>query len=209
MLGVRFMLLWKVLYASFLVLPTSVWGEDSPLETIRVTIEQATAVLQDPAYDGKEQSQTRVDKVRTIVEPRFDAQEIAKRALGVYWQERTEEQRQQFVRLFTELVEKTYSGTLDRYTRDVQFFFDQERIDGTFAEVDTRILDPAQDKAFLVQYRLHKVGDKWLIYDVVAENVSMVRNYRNQFNRILSKSSYEELVQTLEAKIKELNASPS
>jgi len=148
-------------------------------------------------------------KVREIVLPQFDSQEIAKRTLGIYWRDRTEEQRKEFIRLFTQLVEKTYSGTLDRYTNNVQFFFDQERIDGDFAEVDTRILDPAQNKAFTVTYKLHKVGGKWLIYDVVAENVSMVRNYRNQFNRILSKSSYEELVQSIQNKLKELNAPPS
>jgi hypothetical protein len=99
--------------------------------------------------------------------PRFDAQEIAKRMLGIYWRKRTEEERQEFIQLFTELMERSYRGTLDRYSKDVQFFFDQERIDGDFAQVDTRVYDPAQDKAFSVNYRLHRVDRKWLIYDVI------------------------------------------
>jgi len=114
------------------------------------------------------------------------------------------------VQLFIELVEKSYGHTLDRrYTKDVQFSFDQERIEDNFAEVDTRILLPSQDRPFSVNYRLHRVGGKWLVYDVVIENVSMVRNYRTQFSRIINKSSYEGLVQAIERKLKELNASPS
>ena len=201
--------LWKAACAGVLVSHVSAWAADSPLAMVRSTIERALAVLQDPTYQRPDHRQARIDKVREIVLPQFDSQEIAKRTLGIYWRDRTEEQRKEFIRLFTELVERTYSGTLDRYTNNVQFFFDQERIDGDFAEVDTRILDPAQNKAFTVTYKLHKVGGKWLTYDVVAENVSMVRNYRNQFNRILSKSSYEELVQTIQNKLKELNAPPS
>jgi phospholipid transport system substrate-binding protein len=195
--------------ALLLTIAIGTWAAESPLETIRTAIQQAVVVLQDPTYQENNHRLARVDKVRETVKPYFDAQELAKRTLGVHWQERTEEQKQQFVQLFTELIEKTYSGTLDRYSTNVQFFFDQERIDNDFAEVDTRVFDPAQNKMFAVTYKLHQVGGKWLVYDVVAENVSLIRNYRNQFSRILSKSSYEELVQTIEAKLKELSAAPS
>jgi phospholipid transport system substrate-binding protein len=201
--------LWHTAFAIVLALHVHAWAAESPLEMIRSGVNRAVTVLQDPAYRGANHRQQRIDKVREIVLPLFDTQEIAKRTLGVYWRDRTEEQRKEFVRLFTELVEKTYSGTLDRYTSDVQFFFDQERIDGDFAEVDTRIFDPAQNKSYAVIYKLRKVEGQWLIYDLVAENVSLVRNYRNQFHRILSKSSYEDLVQSIENKIKQLSASPS
>jgi len=202
-------LVWKVVGVSVLVLPVHAWATDSPLEQIRATTERALAVLQDPAYGGLERRQVRVDKVREILLPQFDAHEIAKRTLGTYWRDRTEEQRKEFIKLFTDLVEKTYSGTLDRYNTDVKFFFDQERIEDDFAEVDSRIFDPTQNKTFSVSYRLHKVNGKWLIYDIVAENVSMVRNYRNQFSRILSKSSYEDLVQSIQNKLKQLSSTPS
>jgi phospholipid transport system substrate-binding protein len=200
---------WKVAGISVLALFVHAWATDSPLEQIRSTTVRAIAVLQDPAYQGAARRQERINKVREIVLPQFDAQEIAKRTLGAHWRERTEAQRQEFVQLFTQLVEKTYSGTLDRYTADVQFFFDQERIDADFAEVDSRIFDPTQNKTFSVNYRLHRVNGKWLIYDIVAENVSMVRNYRNQFSRILSKSSYEELLQNIQNKLKELSTPSS
>ncbi len=181
----------------------------SPLEVIRSGVSQAIAVLQDPAYQGMDRRQERIAKVREVVLPLFDTREIAKRTLGVYWRDRTEEEREEFVALFTQLVEKMYSSTLDRYTAGVEFYYDQERIDGNFADVATRIFDPVQNKTFSVVYKLHQVGERWLIYDIVAENVSMVRNYRNQFNRILSKSSYEDLVQTIQNKIKELSVAPA
>ncbi|HEV8711790.1 MAG TPA: ABC transporter substrate-binding protein [Candidatus Binatia bacterium] len=186
------------------------WTADSPLELLRATTERARAVLRDPAYQGADRRQARVDKIKEILLPQFDSQEIAKRTLGPYWRDRTEAQRKEFTQLFIQLIEKTYSGTLDRYNPDVKFFFDQERVEDDFAEVDTRIFDPAQQKTYAVGYHLHKVDGKWLVYDIVAENVSLVRNYRNQFNRILSKSSYEDLVQTIQAKLKQLSTpSPS
>lgn len=182
---------------------------DSPLTVIRTTMHEIVAILQDPAYQDPDQSQIRIQKVREVALPQFDSREIAKRTLGIHWRDRTEEQRQKFIRLFTDLIEKTYSSTLDRYREDTEFFFDREHIDGSYAEVDSRILAPSLNKTFSLSYRLHLVEGRWLIYDVVIENVSMVRNYRTQFNRIINKSSYENLVQSIESKLKQLAASPS
>jgi phospholipid transport system substrate-binding protein len=178
---------------------------DSPIETIRMTIQQARAVLEDPNYQGQDHKQQRLAKVKEIVLPQFDSQEVAKRTLSTHWKGLTDQQRQEFVQLFIALVEKTYSHNLDRYNNGVQFFFDHERIEDQFSEVDTRVLDPAQNRTFSIGYRLHNVNGKWLVYDVVIENVSMVQNYRNQFNRILTKSSYEELIKALQNKIHELD----
>lgn len=178
---------------------------DSPIETIRMTIQQARAVLEDPNYQGQDHKQQRLAKVKEIVLPQFDSQEVAKRTLSTHWNGLTDQQRQEFVQLFIALVEKTYSHNLDRYNNGVQFFFDHERIEDQFSEVDTRVLDPVQNRTFSIGYRLHNVNGKWLVYDVVIENVSMVQNYRNQFNRILTKSSYEELIKALQNKIHELD----
>jgi phospholipid transport system substrate-binding protein len=178
---------------------------DSPIETIRTTIQQARAVLEDPNYQGQDHKQQRLAKVKEIVLPQFDSQEVAKRTLSTHWKGLTDQQQQEFVQLFIALVEKTYSHNLDRYNNGVQFFFDHERIEDQFSEVDTRVLDPVQNRTFSIGYRLHNVNEKWLVYDVVIENVSMVQNYRNQFNRILTKSSYEELIKALQNKIHELD----
>ena len=184
-----------------LAMSASAWAENSPLELIRSAINQVTTVLANPASQGEEQQQERIKQVWTIVEPYFDLQDMAQRTLGVHWRERTEEERREFVQLFTALIEKTYSSTLTRYTSDVQFAFDGQRIDGDFAEVATRLINPSLNKTIPIQYHLHRVGGEWRIYDVVIENVSLVRNYRNQFDRILSQSSYNELVQSIKKKL--------
>jgi phospholipid transport system substrate-binding protein len=181
---------WKIMGVSVLLLSHNTCAvADSPTDTIRSTVERARAVLDDPAYQGEDHRQQRLEKVKAVVLPQFDSQEIARRTLGPYWKDRTDEQRREFIQLFTALVEKAYSSSLDRYSTGVQFFFDQERIDNDFAEVDTRIFDPTLNKTFSVNYRLRQVNGQWLVYDVVVENVSLVNNYRNQFNRILSTQS--------------------
>ncbi len=109
--------------------------------------------------------------------------------------------------MWSDLVKNSYSSTLDRYTTDARFFFDAERIDGDYAEVYTRIVSPAHPDAFSVVYRLQRKEAQWLVYDIVAENVSMVRNYRTQFNRIINRSSFDGLMQTLKDKLTELAAS--
>ncbi|HEV8718296.1 MAG TPA: ABC transporter substrate-binding protein [Candidatus Binatia bacterium] len=144
--------------AGLLALCTGAWAANSPLELIRSAITQVTAVLENSASQGEEQQQERIKQVWTIVEPYFDLRDIAQRTLGVHWRERTEEERQQFVRLFTTLIEKTYSSTLTRYTSDVQFAFDGQRIEGDFAEVDTRLINPSLNKTLPIQYQLHRGG---------------------------------------------------
>jgi phospholipid transport system substrate-binding protein len=201
--------LWGIICTGFFTLHTGAWAGESPLEVVRSTTERAIVILQDSSYQGQDHHQERIEKLKEIVLPQFDSREIAKRALGIHWRNRTEDERNEFIQLFIKLVEKSYGSLLDRYTTNVQFFFDQERIEDDFAEVDTRILAPPQDKPYSVNYRLHKLEGTWLIYDVVIENVSMVRNYRSQFGRVISKSSYEGLVQAIERKLKTLNASPS
>lgn len=121
------------------------------------------------------------------------------------WTELTTLQQQEFESLFIELVKRAYQGALDRHTKATQFFFAEERVEGDIAEVDARIPSPSLEKAISVNYRLRRSGDSWLSYDVVTENVSLVRNYRNQFNRLLKNASYEGLVQALRKKIQDSN----
>jgi len=110
-----------------LAVSTSAWAASSPLELIRSAVTRVTAVLENSASHGEAQQQERIKQVWAIVEPYFDLRDIAQRTLGVHWHERTEEERPEFVRLFTALIEKTYSSTLTRYTSDVQFAFDGQR----------------------------------------------------------------------------------
>ena len=189
------------------LLSQEVNAAQSPLEVIRMTTMQALAVLKDPAYQGTADRQARIKKMWEVILPSFDEREISQRALGLYWRGRTKEQRAHFTHLFIQLVKNSYSSTLDRYTEGAKFFFDKEHIDDDYAEVYTRIQTPAEPDSFHVVYRLHRVGGQWLVYDVVAENVSLVRNYRNQFYRIINRSSFDRLMEILKDKLKELEGS--
>ena len=184
-------------------------ASESPMAIIRATVERSMAVLKDPAYQGEENFQKRIEKLEEIVLPRLDSLEFGRRCLGVHWQKLSDAQRQEFIDLFKELIEKTYGGILDRYPEEVRFSYDAERIDGALAEVETQVDNSSSKRRFSIVYRLNLKDGKWLIYDVVAENVSIVRNYRNQFSRILDKSSYEELAQALRRKIQQLETAPT
>jgi phospholipid transport system substrate-binding protein len=111
--------------------------------------------------------------------------------------------------LFTDLMERSYGDTLARYTGAVRVEFDRERVSAAGAEVDTRVVDPAQHKAFALTYRLRQVEGQWRIDDVVVEGVSLVRNYRTQFARLLNKASYAELVKALRSKVAQPEAPPA
>jgi phospholipid transport system substrate-binding protein len=182
---------------------------DSPLEVVRTATDQALKVLTDSSGGGNTPSQQQLETMWSIVLPRFDTQELVHRALGANWQQLTAEQQKEVTFLFIELVKFSYSETLKRYAKDSQVAFDQERIEGDHAEVQTRISSPAHSAPFSVAYRLHSAGDGWLIYDVVVENVSLVQNYRNQFARIMAKSSGTGLIDALKRKIAALKATPT
>lgn len=200
---------WSFVLTSIFIASAPAAATESPMATIRSTVEQSMAVLKDPAYQGDANFQKRIARLEEIVLPRLDSQEFGRRCLGSHWRNLTDAQREEFIALFKQLIEKSYGGMLDRYPEKARFFYHAERIDGKFAEVDTQVDHPAQNKRFSVVYKMNLKDGKWLIYDVVAENVSMVRNYRNQFNRILDKSSYDELAQVLRRKIQQLDTAPT
>jgi len=185
---------------------TTATAATSPLDMIRSTTDQALKVLSDASDGGHTPNQQQLESMWEIILPRFDTKAIAQRALGVNWEKLTEDQRKEFVSLFIALVKNNYTDTLKRYSTKAKVSFDQEHIEGDHAEVQTHILSPAQSAPFSVVYRLHQEGDNWLIYDVVAENISLVQNYRNQFARIMDKSSGAGLLDALKRKLAELKS---
>lgn len=183
----------------------SVAWANTPAGLVRTTIKQATVILEDSSL----QNQERLDKLEALLLPHVDAKEFARRCLGRHWRDIDEVQRKEFTELFIELIKKTYGGMLNRYPGQVRITYDDERVEDNYAEVATRIFAPIREAPFDVRYRMHQTNERWLIYDVVLENVSMVRNYRNQFNRILNKHSFADLIARLKQKIKEIERNPA
>lgn len=169
-----------------------------PTDQIKSTVDKALVVLKDPRLKPASKTKERRDQLRQILFARFDFSEMAKRALGADWRRRTPKEQDEFVRLFTDLLERAYADTIESY-RDERILYVGERLDGGYADVNSKVLTSRGDE-FSLNYRAHFVGGEWRVYDVVVENISMVNNYRSQFNRVITNASYEELVRRLRDK---------
>jgi phospholipid transport system substrate-binding protein len=169
-----------------------------PSDEMRATIENVLATLKDPNLKGAHKQEERRNKLKSVVYPRFDFAEMGKRSLGSHWQKRSPQEQKQFIELFSELVEASYIDAIDSYNGE-KVVVGNERQDNEFAEVSTKILTKKGEE-FAVDYRLRQAGRAWKVYDVVLENVSLVNNYRSQFNRVIAKSSYDELLSKLKQK---------
>ena len=124
---------------------------------------------------------------------------MAQRSLGAHWQRRTPEEQAEFIKVFSDLLEQTYVDKIESYNNE-KFIYMNERIDGRYAEVGSKI-QTSKGEEFSINYKLHRVGADWRVYDLVVENVSLVNNYRSQFNRILTSSTYDELISKIKAKV--------
>ena len=169
-----------------------------PTEQIRGTVERAVFVLKDPRLKPAAKLKERRDQLKQILFARFDFTEMAKRALGSNWRRRTPQEQDEFVRLFTDILERAYADIIESYT-DETIIYLNEKIDGTFADIGSKILT-SRGEEYSIHYKAHLVSNEWKVYDVVAENISLVNNYRSQFNRVIANSSYEELLRRLRDK---------
>jgi phospholipid transport system substrate-binding protein len=175
-----------------------------PTEQIKSTVDKALGVLRDPRLKPAARLNERRDQLKQILFARFDFTEMAKRSLGANWRGRTPQEQEEFVRLFTDVLERAYAAIIESYP-DEKIVYLNERVDGTFADVNSKIMT-SKGEEYTINYKAHFVGNEWKVYDVVAENVSLVNNYRSQFNRVISKESYEELVRRLKDKSEFLGA---
>ncbi len=169
-----------------------------PTEQIRSTVDKAILILKDPGLKPASKTKERRDQLKKILFARFDFLEMAKRALGAHWRRRAPKEQEEFVQLFTELLERAYAEIVESYT-DEKIVYVGERLDGGYADVSSKILTGKGDE-YSINYKAHLVNGEWRVYDIVAENVSLVNNFRSQFNRVITGSSFEELLRRLREK---------
>jgi phospholipid transport system substrate-binding protein len=167
----------------------------APTDQVREYTDAVVKVLEDPALKADDKKPERRAAVRKIAAEVFDVQETAQRALGPHWQQRTPQERQEFVQLFAELLEQTYISKIDLFGGEKLRFTD-EKLDGDNAVVRAKVVTRQQTEV-PVEARMLRKGDRWLVYDILIENISLVGNYRAQFDRIIRTSSYEDLVKRL------------
>jgi phospholipid transport system substrate-binding protein len=170
------------------------------MDRVRQTSDQVIKILEDPALQGAAKQAERQERLHKVSEQAFDWKEMAQRALARHWRERTPEQQQEFVQLFRDLVEQTYMQRIEsaiQEKQDIQYL--GEQVDGSRAVVKTSVVTK-NNQQVPIDYRLRKTDGGWKIYDVLAENISLVNNYRTQFNSIISSSSYNALVEKMKAR---------
>ena len=175
-------------------------NESKAIESVRTTVEAVLDVMRDETLSGPEKSRERREKMKALISVRFDFREMSRRALARHWKKRTPEEQDEFVNLFSDLLQRTYISKIEKYT-DEKVNYNKEviRKKGKYSIVRTSIL--SKDITIPIDYRLMRRGDKWMVYDVLVEGVSIISNYRSQYNNILSRKSYAELIQKMKEKL--------
>ncbi|MDH3603863.1 MAG: ABC transporter substrate-binding protein [Candidatus Tectomicrobia bacterium] len=179
-----------------------------PQEKVRQTINDVMAILRNESLKAPERSEERRAKIRQAVTERFGFEEMAKRAMGRHWRTLTAPQRQEFVPLFSDLLENSYIRKIESYvgTQELDILYTKESIDKEgYALVRTEIVNK-RDLNFEIEYRLLTNKGNWEAYDIVIEGVSLVNNYRTQFNKIIRQESYDALVKKLQLKSEQVDA---
>jgi len=169
-----------------------------PTDQVRQTVDKVLNILNNKELKKPGKAKERRTAIRKAVGEKFDFEEMAKRSLALYWKQRTPEEKKEFVSLYSDLLERSYIKKIENYS-DEKIIYTDEKIDDGYAIVKTKIITK-RNVEIPIEYRLLKKNNKWDVYDVVIEGVSLVNNYRNQFSKIIRTNSYEELVKRMKNK---------
>lgn len=174
----------------------------TPLEDVKKTVDDVVRIVADK--DGKTSEKKRRQALKRTISTIFDYNEMSKRSLGRHWNELTPEEKVRFAELFAELLENSYAGKIESYNNE-KIVYIKELFDGDHAEIKSKVVTAKRDE-FTLDYRMIRQNNRWMVYDVVIEGVSLVSNYRSQFGRIIKSNGYAGLVKKLETKNSELKA---
>ncbi|MEN8131199.1 MAG: ABC transporter substrate-binding protein, partial [Pseudomonadota bacterium] len=180
-----------------LVLTATAKAAQGPKEQVETTVSAVLGVLK----DGSMERETRRDKIRALIQARFDFRTMSQRTLATYWKKATVQEQDRFVELFSRLLEWTYIGRIEAYSNET-VKYTGERIKKDRALVDTFIVTASTD--IPIDYKLLKNGNQWLVYDVIIEQVSLVRNYRGTYRSIVKRHGIGGLLEKMEQKIQQM-----
>jgi phospholipid transport system substrate-binding protein len=171
----------------------------APLDTVKVNVNNVLDVLRNPKFKAESAKEIKKDKLRVIYKAMFDENEFSRRTLTRNWSKFNAAQQTEFVKLFEQVLEKSYADKILDYTNEKVEFYKENMLSDAQAEVQTKII--TSSKEIPIFYRMILKDGKWKVYDVVVENVSLVQNYRTQFNDILAKDTPDQLLETLRKKV--------
>jgi phospholipid transport system substrate-binding protein len=172
--------------------------EVGPMQVVQTATEQVLQAVQDGQLAAPTSQDRRRLEIQRVADRLFDFREMSRRALALHWRERTPQEQAEFVAVFKQLLGRAYIGRLENHTGE-QIVYVSEHVDGEFATVRSKIVT-GRGTDIPVDYRLHQVGARWVVYDVAVSGVSFVANYRGQFDRIIRSSSYQALLRNLKSK---------
>jgi phospholipid transport system substrate-binding protein len=173
----------------------------TPLDSAQANANRVLDVLRDPKLKAVSAKDIKKEKLRAIYRDMFDEIELSRRTLGRNWNKLNPVQRQEFVHLYEQVLEKAYIDRILSYTNEKIVFYKEIKLSGNQAEVQSKAI--TSSKEIPIFYRMIMKDSAWKVYDVVVENVSLVQNYRSQFNEILAKNTPEQLLEILRKKVKE------
>jgi len=179
-----------------LIVPPSLSAAASPKAEVRNTVDQVIATLKDKTLGDE----ARREKLTSIIRPRFDFRIMSQQVLGVNWRRATEDQKRRFIDLFSDLLESTYLNKIEQYT-DEKVVYGEERIEEDRALVETGVVTKSTEIPII--YRMIRRDGEWKVYDVVIENVSLVRNYRSTYDEIAREEGIDRLLKRMEEKLAE------
>lgn len=187
-----------ILLLIFLFAAPSFVYAGAPMETIKKDVNDVLAVLAGSSKDDKSILEKKKDQIRAISNQMFDWIELSRRTLGRNWNKLSVPQRKEFVPLYQDLLENVYMDRILAYKDEKVDYTEEKIFDDTKAEVQTKVLASSGD--IPIFYRMIKKDNQWKVYDVIIEGVSLIKNYRSQFNDILSKKTPDEMLQMLREK---------
>jgi phospholipid transport system substrate-binding protein len=174
----------------------------TPTEDVKKTVDEVVHIVADK--EMKKNDVKRRQALKKTISTIFDYPEMAKRSLGKHWNVRTAAEKKQFAELFATLLENSYAGKIESYNNE-KIVYIKDIVEDEYAEVKSKVVTASRDE-FTLDYRLFKQNGKWMVYDVIIEGVSLVSNYRSQFNKIITSNGYDKLVKKLQSKSEELKA---
>lgn len=174
----------------------------TPTDVVKKTVDEVVRIVADK--EMKRNEVKRRQSLKKAISVIFDYSEMAKRSLGKHWNVRSAAEKKQFTDLFATLLENSYAGKIESYNNE-KIIYIKDTVEDNYAEVKSKIVTAARDE-FTLDYRLLKQDGKWMVYDVIIEGVSLVSNYRSQFNKIITANGYDKLVKKLQSKSEELKA---
>jgi phospholipid transport system substrate-binding protein len=169
-----------------------------PTDQLREGVDRVLKILRDPELKGDKHSDQRRAAIALAAGEIFDFGEMARRSLAQHWEKRTPAEQKEFVRIFTALIQRSYISKVDQHDAARRMTYRGETLDADHAVVQTTVTLNSGNELPL-DYRMHNPRDHWQVYDLSIDGISLVANYRSQFNKIIRTSSYETLVAKLKA----------